>query len=107
MIMTEYIERRAVLDKLEKAGAICELGKCLIEDFPAADVVEVVHGHWNIRCESHHDNWTGETDEEFYLECSECGRRAWDVNQLDAMNGNYRAVINAFPYCHCGAKMEG
>lgn len=126
--MAEYIEREALVRLFEerydsanfqvltrnatKAKAIHQgiatgvnWGRNTIMEAPAADVVEVVHGHWNIRCDSHHDTWTGETDEEFYLECSECKRKVWDVNQMAAMNGDYLKLIADFPYCHCGAIM--
>lgn len=63
-------------------------------------------GHWKICCDTHRDNWTGEVDEEFYLVCSECHRMVWDVNQMDAMNLNHKKIVEAYPYCHCGAKME-
>ena len=63
-------------------------------------------GHWNIRCYSTYDSYTGETDEDFYLECSECKREVRDVDQMAAMGGDYRSLIEQYPYCHCGCKME-
>lgn len=64
-------------------------------------------GHWNIRCHSTYDSWTQETDEEFYLECSECKREVWNIDQSAAMGGEYRKLVEQYPYCHCGCKMEG
>lgn len=64
-------------------------------------------GRWDIRCDYHVDDVTREADESFYLECSECKRKVWDVNQMAAMNGEYRKLIEQYPYCHCGCKMEG
>ena len=64
-------------------------------------------GHWDIRCDYCVDVVTREADESFYLECSECKRKVWDVNQMAAMNGEYRKLIEQYPYCHCGCKMEG
>lgn len=64
-------------------------------------------GHWDIRCDYHVDSITREANEDFYLECSECKRKVWDVDQMAAMNGEYRKLIEQYPYCHCGAKMEG
>ena len=62
-------------------------------------------GHWNIRCYSTYDSWTQETDEEFYLECSECKREVWNIDQSAAMGGEYRKLVEQYPYCHCGCKM--
>jgi hypothetical protein len=66
----------------------------------------VKHGRWSIRCETHHDTYTGEVDEEFYLECSECHRNVWDVSQDAILMGDYRKAVADFPYCHCGCKMD-
>lgn len=54
---------------------------------PAADVVEVRHGHWqqNPYCKR------------IYF-CSECGRHIEDGSNNP---------LEHFPYCHCGAKMDG
>jgi hypothetical protein len=78
----------------------------LAEAEPTVDAAPVVHGHWNIRCESHQDSVTGEVDEEFYLECSECRRKVWDVSQDAIISGQYGKALSDFPYCHCGAKMD-
>ncbi len=64
-------------------------------------------GRWEIHCLSNYDSWTQETDENFYLECSECKRQVWDVDQIAAMNSNCQKLIEKYPYCHCGCKMEG
>ena len=77
------------------------------DDIPKVDAVPVVQGNWNIRCEAHRDNHTGEVDEDFYLECSECHRKVWDVSQSDVLLGRYGKICNDDPYCHCGAKMDG
>lgn len=54
---------------------------------PAADVEEVKHGYWrqNQYCKR-----------VFY--CSECNRHIEDATQIPQEH---------FPYCHCGAKMDG
>lgn len=113
--VAEYIEREAMIKRLE----VTPILRCgiptqvrdgvidLVEKQSAADVAPVVHGHWNIRCETHHDTYTGETDENFYIECSECRRKVWDVDQMAAMNGEYRRLIADYPHCHCGARMDG
>ena len=122
-----YIERDAAIALLEeKQRSICPLGRCnrhavygsdrdlydaidadidAVLSIPAADVVEVKHGNWSIRCKTHHDTHTGEYDEEFYLECSSCGREVWDIDPADVCN--YGKLVAQYPYCHCGAKMDG
>lgn len=53
--------------------------------FPTADVEPVRHGRWIV---------TGAT-QYFLAKCSVCGRI------------EDRRRINGYPYCHCGAKMDG
>ena len=107
--MAEYIEREALLDALldiecrghtEDTVAIAHwlLHDYLwnkLKDFPAADVVEVRHGHWYFV-------------EYEYFSCSECGESYY--NGCDSTyeakeklrNGEYHN------YCpNCGAKMDG
>lgn len=62
-------------------------------------------GNWSLRCDAR-KGYMDEVDEVFYLECSECRRKVWDINQGDAMMGNWEKLIEPFPYCHCGAKMH-
>lgn len=63
----------------------------LLENAPAADVQEVKHGKWLYRC--YHKMMGHE------FECSVCGR--W----ICANSPN--RVIEEYPYCHCGAKIDG
>ena len=108
--MAEYIEREAVKAAVRKRlnnALIIGWLISIVNEVPAADVVPVVHGRWSIRCETHRDTHTGEVDEEFYLECSECKRKVWDVSQDAIIMGDYRKAIADFPYCHCGARMDG
>lgn len=58
-----------------------------LQEAPTADVAEVRHGHWrqNLYCER------------IYY-CSECGRHIEDGSDKP---------LEYFPYCHCGAKMDG
>ena len=67
-------------------GEVVILLKRLAE-LETADVVEVKHGYWkqNPCCER------------FYY-CSECNERIEDATKMPYVN---------FPYCHCGAKMDG
>lgn len=87
----EYIRREAAIEEIDKwldAVGTALVGKGLsyygeligcIEDTPAADVAEVVHGRW-----IHHDDGV--------FTCSECGN----------------AESNDSYYCRlCGAKMDG
>lgn len=64
-------------------------------------------GRWEIHCRTTYDSWTRETDEEFYLECSECKRQVWDVDYMAVQNDDIQKLIEKYPYCHCGCKMEG
>ena len=44
--MAEYIEREALRDALYDTDSITLRGVKLLNQFPAADVEPVVHGHW-------------------------------------------------------------
>lgn len=44
--MAEYIDRKALRDALYDADAITMTGIKILNQFPAADVVPVVHGKW-------------------------------------------------------------
>ena len=75
-----------------------------IENEPTADVVEVKHGEWQLKSETH--RYLEEIDEEFYVECPFCHRvyhipfEFEDEKMLEYARKNY-------PYCNCGAKMDG
>jgi hypothetical protein len=60
---------------------------------------------WIIRCNSHQDFSTGEVDEEFYIECSECHRKVWEISADAIISSDYQKILSDYPYCHCGAKM--
>ena len=92
--MAEYIEREALIDDFNSYGSHFAYGVHRVAAIisriklqPAADVVEVVHGEWkqNPYCKR------------IYY-CSVCGRHIEDCT------GNQN---EHFPYCHCGAKMDG
>ena len=61
-----------------------------VNDIPAADVQEVRHGRW-MYCGklSGHGHW---------WQCSECFRKE---------STKHKADIKDYPYCYCGAKMDG
>ena len=62
-----------------------------VENFPAADVVEVRHGRW---IQPHWKN------SNYCCNCSECGREAMHADYQWDKNGIY-------PLCpHCGAIMD-
>lgn len=81
----EYIEREAVFNALHdhEFQTFLPLDEVndVIDDIPAADVVEVRHGEWI-------------TDNDGFVTCSECGEEhTWD---------DFRPT-----YCDmCGAKMD-
>ena len=81
--MDEYIERKAIRDALYDADAITMEGVKILNQFPTADVVPVVHGHWIYESNSY--TWV----------CSRCGR---------GVNTNPEGIDL---YCyHCGARMN-
>ena len=84
--MAEYIEREALLKRLDRVGAICGFGKYLIEIFPSADVAPVRHGK-NLDAE-----WPS------LFACSACGWSDADTTTGDIMFYNYCP--------NCGAKMD-
>ena len=63
---------------------------------PAADVAEVVHGQWCV-------SKIRSIETVFY--CSECKRTVTVGN--DFFGEAPKSVSAAYPYCHCGAKMDG
>ena len=88
--MSEYIKREDVENMLENAVIVHDgehCGYCTeyvsIDKIPAANVVEVKHGKWEVR--------TVRGEAELY--CSVCG--------------NSPNVIYAYEFCpNCGAKMD-
>lgn len=62
----------------------------ILSDIPAADVVPVRHGTW-LPIVSYNNTY----------KCSECGRILVDITD------GLKMVAKHYPYCHCGAKMDG
>lgn len=59
----------------------------------------VRHGKWEL--------WEDDSEAEAWLQCSECGRKvALDYDEGYA-GYNVPALTKHYPYCHCGAKMDG
>ena len=95
MGMDEYINKKALLDALYDADAITMNGVKILNQFPSADVAQVRRGRW---LPFRVGFWTS------VFECSECHRRVTlscdEVRTFEMLNRRY-------PFCHCGAKMEG
>ena len=118
--MDDYIDRKAVYKATCKgctkkgdevgtcyADELCEELHSAFVGAPTADVEAVRHGHWTIEVEKHQDSVSGEIDEEFYLKCSECGREVWGIDHMTVLQGTDEEIFGDYPYCHCGAKMDG
>ena len=56
---------------------------------PTVDAVEVVHGRWE-----QVQRWATKAK----YRCSVCGREIMSATKVN---------IEKYPYCHCGAKMDG
>lgn len=90
--MSDYVDRKALLDKLYDEDAVFMRGVAIINQFPAADVAPVVHGGWIdkpiMRNGYHYQSW-----------CSACGKHS-SIGGIDSNRHK--------PYCpNCGAKMDG
>lgn len=84
--MAEYIEREALRDALYEADAITMRGVAIINQFPTADVREVVHGKW-IAIIPYNSDYRG-------FKCNKCGAQFQGIHR-DNFCGN------------CGADMRG
>lgn len=97
--MNRYIDADAALKRFEEMhGNESDLLNCynadwivsFIETQPTADVEEVRHGKWIY--EGHHE-MMGHA-----FQCSVCTR--W------MFTNSPEYVVEEYPYCHCGAKIE-
>lgn len=61
----------------------------VIADAPTVDAAEVVHGRWE-----QVQRWATKAK----YRCSVCGREIMSAVKVN---------IEKYPYCHCGAKMDG
>lgn len=96
--MSEYINRGTAFDAVTNlAGkastrsayeAVWKSARAL-KKIPAADVAPVVHGRWEQVKE-----WATKAK----YRCSVCGREIMSAVKVN---------IEKYPYCHCGAKMDG
>ena len=101
--MAEYIEREAISEGIRKyyyknpPNSSYEEGfdrgldraQRAILDAPAADVAPVRHGRWE-----QVKSWSTKAK----YRCSVCGREIMSAAKVN---------IEKYPYCHCGAKMDG
>lgn len=68
----------------------------LIKEAPTIDAEPVRHGRWIVQK-------VDDIRTKFY--CSECERCVWCGNFYFMKPTKY--VSHVYPYCHCGAKMDG
>lgn len=91
--MAEYIEREAAEKELMYAMVWTGYQSRAIDAIrfiPTADVVEVRHGKWIFEFA-----FSGHS----LYRCSVCGRQEILLTK--------ESTAEYFPYCHCGAKMDG
>ena len=93
--MAEYIEREAVRNTLYEADVITMNGLAILNRFPAADVVPVVRGRWDLLRQG------GCTS---LYACSVCQRKITLSGDLSTREPRLKKL---YPYCHCGARMDG
>lgn len=70
----------------------------------AADVVEVRHDEWLLKSRIY--KMPDDFDEEFYVECPFCQRTFYVPFEFEKEKMLAYAKEN-YPYCNCGAKMDG
>lgn len=117
--MAEYIERKSLMENIhetvlftvrenEKLPTAQMRGANKVIDrilrAPAADVVEIRHGEWEIKSEIH--QMFDDVEEELYVECPFCKRTFYVPHEFEDEKILKYAREN-YPYCHCGAKMDG
>ena len=96
--MAEYIERKAAIDAVNHAldretilfSFVRKVAISALKKMPSADVAPVRHGRW-LPIVSYNNTY----------KCSECGRLLVDITD------GLKMVAKHYPYCHCGAKMDG
>ena len=96
--MSKYIRKRYIDAETLKSylNPIARKTDChflqLIDNIPIADVEEVRHGEWLYV--------VGTRKEEIWM-CNQC-ERCIRSEQMEKDE-----LIKLYPYCHCGAKMDG
>lgn len=84
--------------------AIPNVVNMILDRLPAADVAPVVHGEWVIKSEIH--KIFDDVDENMYVECPFC-KRTYYVPQTYDDEEIITYAREQYPYCNCGAKMDG
>lgn len=91
--MAEYIERDALLGKLQERDLCLCVSEADIKELPASDVAPVVHGRWRLLPVSIRSVKKTNIPEAV---CSICGERFCDITNN----------VTLYRYCpNCGAKM--
>lgn len=97
--MAEYIEREALIEKLnfhvkpivdegQLAAGLCAWMERIIQEIPSVGTVEIRHGEWKKATSR---------EKSYMYNCSVCGKIAY-----------YCGVRCGYIYCpNCGAKMDG
>lgn len=97
LTMAEYIKRETVLERAEYDNNYRLIIPVeAIKATPAADVAPVVHGRWKLLRKG---DWTS------VFVCSVCGRRE-TIEESESYNSQLK-MPREYPYCHCGARMDG
>lgn len=78
--------------------------KMVLEDTPAADVAGVKGSNWELKSRVY--KMLDDVDEEFYVECPLCHRTEYVPFELEEEK-MLEYARKHYPYCHCGAKMDG
>ena len=103
-LKTRYKAAGDVFNALLAVGFDPETAGAFLNDINDADVVEVRHGEWDIKSRSY--RMIDDYDEEIYVECPFCKRTFYVPYEFDDEKTIAYAREN-YPYCHCGAKMDG
>ena len=101
-----YIEREELLNNLKRFAPehLTPLIVNLVKKQPAADVVEVKCSNWELKSRVY--KMLDDVDEEVYVECPFCHRTEYVPFELEEEK-MLEYARKHYPYCHCGAKMDG
>lgn len=88
MEYTEGMSKHEVAEQALKASKQAVID--VLENLPSIDVAPVRYGRWLPIVSYNHT-----------YKCSECGRLLVDITD------GLKMVAKHYPYCHCGAKMDG
>ena len=97
----ELFEKAQKDERQDIMTAISKYVMPAISATPTEAVTVGRSGHWNVRSVQHIEY--GNTIHEYYLECSECGRKV-PIKEEEVLE--YHLLCAEYPYCHCGAYMD-